>query len=94
LKTHPFFNGIDFAEVSNKKYKGLKELVMAKQKEFMTEEEILHFEASNQPRSSMLGTAVDSKQLVLKGNLLKINWYGSKQLRFFELFSNGELKYY
>ena len=42
----------------------------------------------------MLGTAVDSKQLVLKGNLLKINWYGSKQLRFFELFGNGELKYY
>jgi hypothetical protein len=42
----------------------------------------------------MLGVALDSKQLLLKGNLLKINWYGSKQLRFFELYSNGELKYY
>jgi len=42
----------------------------------------------------MLGLGVDGKKVILKGNLLKINWYGSKQMRFFELYSNGELKYY
>ena len=31
---------------------------------------------------------------MLKGNLCKENWYGSKQLRLFELVGTGELKYY
>jgi len=33
-------------------------------------------------------------QCVFKGNLIKKNWYNSKQLRFFELYNTGELKYY
>ena len=31
---------------------------------------------------------------IFKGNLVKKNWYGNKQLRFFELYGNGEMKYY
>ena len=31
---------------------------------------------------------------MLKGQLCKENWYGSKQLRLFELHGTGELKYY
>jgi hypothetical protein len=35
-----------------------------------------------------------SNKCVFKGNLCKKNWYGNKQIRFFELYGNGELKYY
>ena len=32
--------------------------------------------------------------VVLRGHLVKENWYGREQKRFFELYSYGELKYY
>ena len=34
------------------------------------------------------------ENIILKGHLIKKNWYGSKQLRFFELYQNGLVKYY
>mmetsp|Transcript_41780 Transcript_41780/g.63803 ORF Transcript_41780/g.63803 Transcript_41780/m.63803 type:complete len:114 (+) Transcript_41780:881-1222(+) len=40
LKTHPFFAGIDFNEISSKKYTGLKPLVEAKMKEFMSSDQL------------------------------------------------------
>jgi hypothetical protein len=30
----------------------------------------------------------------MTGNLCKKNWYGNKQVRYFELYRNGEMKYY
>ena len=36
----------------------------------------------------------DENAIIFKGNLCKKNWYGNKQLRFFELYRYGELKYY
>lgn len=36
----------------------------------------------------------DGSDIIVKGPLIKKNWYGNKQLRQFELHSNGELKYY
>lgn len=36
----------------------------------------------------------DRNNCIYKGNLLKKNWYGNKQLRFFELYKFGELKYF
>jgi hypothetical protein len=36
----------------------------------------------------------DPTKVMLKGQLCKENWYGSKQLRLFELNGTGELKYY
>jgi hypothetical protein len=30
----------------------------------------------------------------MKGQLCKKNWYGNKQIRFFELYRYGEIKYY
>lgn len=36
----------------------------------------------------------DETKVMLKGQLCKENWYGSKQLRLFELNGTGELKYY
>ena len=32
--------------------------------------------------------------IIFKGTLLKENWYRNKQVRYCELFNNGELKYY
>ena len=40
------------------------------------------------------GDTVKPLHCVCKGNLCKKNWYGNKQIRFFELYSDGELKYY
>jgi hypothetical protein len=44
------------------------------------------------------GAAFDSlggdTEIVVKGPLIKKNWYGNKQQRHFELHANGELKYY
>ena len=34
------------------------------------------------------------ENIILKGHLVKKNWYGCKQLRFFELYENGLIKYY
>jgi hypothetical protein len=34
------------------------------------------------------------KNIILKGHLKKKNKFGNKQLRFFELYDNGELRYY
>lgn len=33
-------------------------------------------------------------EVVMRGQLCKKNWYGNKQIRFFELYRYGELKYY
>lgn len=52
------------------------------------------FDPKDVIRESNLGTVQSGNDLVLKGNLLKVNWYGNKQLRFFELYRDGRLKYY
>jgi hypothetical protein len=39
-------------------------------------------------------TLGDGSEIIVMGPLIKKNWYGNKQLRHFELHSNGELKYY
>lgn len=36
----------------------------------------------------------DGSDIVVRGPMIKKNWYGNKQLRLFELHTNGELKYY
>ena len=36
----------------------------------------------------------DQVKVVFKGHLQKKNWYGNKQLRFFVLYNDGEIKYY
>lgn len=36
----------------------------------------------------------DRNNCIFKGCLIKKNWYGNKQLRFFELYKYGELKYF
>lgn len=40
------------------------------------------------------GSTVKGNHCTWKGNLCKKNWYGNKQIRFFELYTDGELKYY
>ena len=36
----------------------------------------------------------DKNKCIFKGKLVKKNWYGNKQLRFFELYLSGEIKYF
>lgn len=40
------------------------------------------------------GLKPDEKGCVLRGHLAKKNWVGQKQLRFFELYKTGQLKYF
>ena len=51
-------------------------------------------ESSNSKQTLAAFDPTLGPQIVLKGNLIKKNWYANKQLRFFELYNNGELKYY
>ena len=37
---------------------------------------------------------IKPEEILIKGNLIKKNWYGAKQLRYFELQRDGQLKYY
>lgn len=100
LKQHPFFNGIKFAEVSTPGFKGIKPLVEA----VLPQSTSLDFNMSLEDlnRQSMMNTTGDTYKDLLdnnpkvhfKGLLIKKNWYGNKQLRFFVLYTNGEIKYY
>jgi hypothetical protein len=94
LKTHPFFDGIDFDEVSKKDYKALFEKVAS----IMPKE---NPNAGADPRFSTTNVAgmesnplADENKLMIKGNLCKKNWYGNKQIRCFELYKYGEIKYF
>jgi len=46
--------------------------------------------------SSVAGSddAPNKSQVILKGYLLKKNWFGSNQLRLFCMHENGEIKYF
>jgi hypothetical protein len=81
LKKHPFFEGVNFKEVSKPSYKALKSLV----------KEILPVDCnkdplnlSNDPRESDLGNVKnlsmfqDNNKCIFKGKLVKKNWYGNK----------------
>ena len=37
---------------------------------------------------------IDPTTIILKGYLLKENWYGNKQKRYFELYPEGVIKYF
>ena len=37
---------------------------------------------------------IDPTTIILKGYLLKENWYGNKQKRYFELYPEGIIKYF
>lgn len=43
---------------------------------------------------AVLNNLNNENKVQIKGQLCKKNWYGNKQIRFFELYHYGELKYY
>ena len=123
LKSHPFFEDIDFEKVSKAGFTGASELVVklvykiqmekldaekaekqkeleAKQNKDKKRNSFLGLEqmTSNKDNTDSISTRSDSAQgytnLVLKGTLLRENWYRNKQLRYIELFTSGEIKYF
>jgi len=98
LKTHPFFNGVDFAEVSKHGYSGIKPLVDKVMPTKFDNQEMNDVDRQSLNNIRGMGNGfnplADENAVVFKGNLCKKNWYGNKQLRFFELYRYGELKYY
>ena len=89
LKGHPFFTGVDFVAISKKNYTGLSKLLVDKHPR-LSEIDLDKMNLLDVDE----GNTIEPLRVVHKGNLCKKNWYGNKQLRFFELYSDGELKYY
>ena len=87
LKMHPFFKGIDF---SNPKALSLKEdLIDALAGDELSPKEDL--------KLSLMKSAItlsSNDAIVCRGFLLKKNRWFQKQVRYFILHPNGELKYY
>ena len=95
MKQHPFFEGIDFKEVSKKNYKGLFPMVsklIPKKTEISNEPDNRYSVGNVDGMSS--NPLMHENEVVMRGNLCKKNWYGNKQVRFFEIYRYGELKYY
>lgn len=94
MKTHPFFNGVDFAAISLPNYKDVKAMVDERMPQQYSNEDAVE----RQSVGNILGMAgnplVDHNAVVLQGNICKRNWFGAVQVRFFELYRYGEIKYY
>ena len=99
LKQHPFFAGIDFQAVSKSDFAGLRpkiDKIKDSLASFTKEESKLSLSLSELHSQNCRETSAfkDRNNCIFKGCLLKKNWYGNKQLRFFELYKFGELKYF
>ena len=78
LKTHPFFEGVDWTAVSSKEYKGIKQLVLDAIPEGKS---IPQTDIDTRPSlGNVFGMSgnplADENAVVLHGNLCKKNWYG------------------
>lgn len=94
LKQHPFFKGVDFGEVSKKKYKGVYQMLQAKVQNAIQngQEHTLNlsmFPLFYNEAQPTVQFKPDEKGVILKGHLLKKNWMGNRQLRLFELYETG-----
>lgn len=111
IKKHPYFNNVDFDEVSSEGYCEAKALVLQKFEEVKKEKAEKAKEGNDLEISLMQSTnfngglidhmdgvsylpVMDPTTIVLKGFLLKDNWYGNKQKRYFELYPEGIIKYF
>ena len=97
LKQHPFFDGIDFNEISSKNYEGnYKPMLQAFTDIGVDPDQVDSFDFSTGSIAQITpkATQIDKNKVILKGNLLKKNRWLKKQLRFFILYQNGELMYY
>lgn len=110
IKNHAYFKGVDFQKVSHEDYDEAKILVQSKLEEVRAERmkggllADISLQTSQHIASNMgIGDhmdgvsylpVMDPSTIALKGYLLKDNWYGNKQKRYFELYPEGIIKYF
>ena len=95
LKTHPFFTGVNFEEVSLPNYTGILPLMQARFAELgVKNDQEEEFKTAELPTMDTQMYAIDENKVVLKGNLCKKNRWMVNQVRFFMLYENGDLRYY
>jgi hypothetical protein len=106
LKQHSFFLGVDFQEVSREDYTGCLEhvdrikvrneeqrilkVIKQKMKEEMLQEELKESDLA----FSVFDVPSSNQDIIIEGSLIKRNWYNKLQLRHFQLFNNGDIKYH
>ena len=107
LKAHPAFKDIDWVAISDPEFKGAVPLMDAlvkaeneyhenKANESLVVPKAPMIDADKSPKNSSnfsLGGKNDLR-IVQQGYLNKRNWLGKEQLRYFELYSSGQIKYY
>jgi hypothetical protein len=77
LKTHPFFAGIDFQEVSSKKFKGLRNLVdKIMPTAFENNDDLARYSVGQNVMAMKNNPIANENAVVLVGNLCKKNWFG------------------
>lgn len=88
LKKHPFFNGIDFNQP--------KSLCLTDDHRSLITgvESPIATPIIDTRRSGFSPTDFETESVVCRGYLLKKNRWFQKQIRYFHLYSNGELKYF
>ncbi len=74
LKTHPFFTGVNFDEVSLPNYTGILPLMQARFAELgVKNDQEEEFKTAELPTMDTQMYAIDENKVVLKGNLCKKN---------------------
>lgn len=96
LKNHPFFKGIDFSHPKSLCLSDYHRSLITGSSSSTAQDLIdTSNAAKNIPRRSAFNPSeLAFVPLVCKGFLLKKNRWFNKQIRYFQLYANGELKYY
>ena len=92
LKNHPFFKGIDFTTPKSLCLTDYhRQLITAGTTSTKLDVSL----AKNKPRmTAFMPSQFEVSNLICKGFMLKKNRWFQKQVRYFHLYQNGELKYY
>lgn len=94
LKNHPFFKGIDFNSLASLKLTDYHRSLITGNASPSTPLIDPSSKVAIPRKSAFMPSEFALAPLILKGFLLKKNRWFQKQIRYFHLYQNGELKYY